>query len=423
MMTQAFYTGITGIQTNSTGINIISDNLANIDTVGFKGNGYEFSNLFQTMLNTPNESPTGSSVNSGVSTGVKLQATPLIQQTGTLIPTDRSTDLSILGDGWFGMLGEGDPVYTRDGSFTFDSNTDLVSVDGLHVLGTMGDNISKNNVLTKTLENVPLGDINSQEKLHFPKTLTYAPEATSLVKYSGNIGTDDVTRKMSASVVDANNNKNDLELKFTKVVPQTPPGSQWDVVATAKSLDGTTIYDTQKGVVNFDSSGALVSTTLSAIDNNGTTVNIDLGSGFNGITAISNVAISASSSANGTIGGDLLGYDTNKNGVVIATFTNGIQSSVGRVAVYHFQNDQGLDRLNGSRFQSSSNSGDAFFFQDSNGNNVIGTDITNFSLEGSNITMSYGLTELITLQRAYDANSKSITTANEMIKKALSMHA
>jgi len=217
MMSQAFYTGITGLKTNSTGINIISDNLANIDTIGFKGNSYEFSNMFQRILNTPNESPTGSSVNSGVGTGVKLQATPMIKETGSLIPTAISTDLSILGDGWFGIIGKNNAVYTRDGAFTFDANTNLVSVDGLHVLGTLGNNISKNNVLTKTLTDVPLSDINSQKKLHFPKTLTYPPEVTSVVKYYGNIGTDNTVRTMSASVVDIKNNKNNLQYLIIQV--------------------------------------------------------------------------------------------------------------------------------------------------------------------------------------------------------------
>jgi len=161
---------------------------------------------------------------------------------------------------------------------------------------------------------------------------------------------------------------------------------------------------------------------LGTIDNNGSPITIDLGSGFSGITSISNTPISSSNNANGTIGGDLVGYDINKDGVVVATFTNGMQSSVGRIAVYHFKNDQGLNRLTGSHFQSTSNSGKPLFFQDAKGNNTIGTGITNFNLEGSNIGMSYGLTELIILQRAYDANSKSITTADQMIQKALSMH-
>lgn len=86
-------------------------------------------------------------------------------------------------------------------------------------------------------------------------------------------------------------------------------------------------------------------------------------------------------------------------------------------------NDQGLERINGSRFRESSNSGKPTFFQDASGKNIIGTDITNFKLEGSNISMEYGLTELIILQRSYDASAKSITTADQMMQKALNMDA
>jgi len=100
-----------------------------------------------------------------------------------------------------------------------------------------------------------------------------------------------------------------------------------------------------------------------------------------------------------------------------------MQSSVGKIAVYHFQNDQGLNRVNGSRFAESNNSGKPLFFKDANGQNIIGSDIANFKLEGSNVEMSTGLTDLIVLQRAYDANSKSITTADQMIQKALNMGA
>ena len=419
MMTQAFYTGISGLKTNSFGIDVISDNLANIDTVGFRGNNYEFSSLFENMMATGSAK---SSVNSSVGVGVDLQATTLDLSTGVPILSDRGTDLAILGDGWFGVQGEGAPIYTRDGAFTFDKNDDLVTVDGYHVLGTMGGNIN-GETLTSQLAEVKLGDVNSVEKLRFPKTLTYPPIPTQNAKFLGNLGTDVGVKTMSAGVVDPQSNKNDLRLEFTKSAVQTPPGTQWDVVAQTKSLDGTTIYDTQTGMASFDSSGALLSTTLTTIDNNGTPVKIDLGNGFDGVTAITNLPVSASSIADGTIGGDLRGYDINKNGEVIATFTNGLQSSVGKVAVFHFQNDQGLDRLNGSRFKESSNSGKAFFFKDANGQNILGTDITNFKLEGSNVAMSSGLTELIILQRAYDANSKSVTTADQMIQKALNMDA
>ena len=420
-MTQAFYSGISGVKTHSEGINIVSDNLANISTIGYRGNGYEFSSLFENMLNTNSEGVKLSSVDSSVGYGARLNATPMMQQTGSEILTDRSTDLAILGDGWFGVQAEGKPIYTRDGNFTFDANADLVTQDGYHVLGTMGKNI-KDGVLTKTLAEIPLGAVGTQEKLNFPKSLTYPPQPSTKATFLGNIGTDGV-QTVGATVVDKNSHKNDLRLVFTKKAVQTPPGSQWDVKATVQSLDGQTIYDTKTGSVSFDEKGALLNSTLTTIDNNGTPVTIDLGKNFDGIVSFSDSNPSASSFADGTIGGDLQGYDINKNGEVIATFTNGRQSSVGKIAVYHFANDQGLERINGSRFRESSNSGKAIFFQDAKGNNIIGTDITNFKLEGSNVPMEYGLTELIVLQRSYDANAKSITTADQMMQKALNMDA
>lgn len=420
MMTQAFYTGISGIKTNSTAIDVVSNNLANIDTVGFRGNNYEFSSLFANMLSTSEVA--SSSVDSTIGLGSKIQASPMMTQKGSFMLSDRSTDLALFDDGWFGIQGTGDPLYTRDGNFTFDKNNDLVTQDGYHVLGTMGGNI-ENNTLTSQLAEIPLNDVGSQKKLNFPKSLIFPAEPTSNVVFSGNIGTESGIKTMSAGVIDPQGNKNELKLAFTLSPTQPTIGTQWDVVATTKSLDGTIIYDTQNAQVTFDETGGLVSSTLTSIDNNGVAIGIDLGSDFSGVVAIRNTPLSSSSSANGTIGGDLNGYDINKNGEVIATFTNGMQSSVGKIAVYHFQNDQGLNRISGTKFKESSNSGAPLFFKDESGKNIIGTDIQNFKLEGSNVQMSYGLTDLIILQRAYDANSKSITTADQMMQKALNMGA
>jgi flagellar hook protein FlgE len=420
MMTQAFYTGLSGIRSNQFAIDVVSDNLANMSTVGFRGSEYEFSNLFGAMLNTDASS---SSVDSSVGTGTRIQATPLKTTTGTIGNTDRSTDLAILDDGWFGIQGSGAPIYTRDGAFTFDSQNSLVSLDGFHVLGTPGNNISPDGVLTTRIDEVKLGDVATQKKLSFPKSLSYPPESTTKAKYFGSLGGVDEIRTMGASVIDPQSNVNNLKLTFSRVVPQTNPGTQWDVVATTESNDGVTIYDTKSGRVTFDANGSLESSSLTTIDNNGAQVNIDLGSGLDGVYDNSNMAFYASSQADGTIGGDLQGYSINMNAEVIATFTNGMQSSVGKIAVYHFQNDQGLDRLNGSKFQESANSGSPIFFQNAAGENILGTGISNFTLEGSNIDMTYGLTELIILQRSYDANSKLITTSDQMLQKALGMDA
>ena len=430
MMTQAFYTGVSGLKTHSFGIDVVSDNIANINTVGFRGNDYEFTPLFENMMHTQSGK---SSVDSSTGLGTRVQTTALLSSQGSPILTNRSTDLMIMGDGWFGVEDQkGKQIFTRDGAFGFDENDELVSDDGMYVLGTKGGNID-GETLTKTLDEVPLGDIGSQEKLRFPKTLTYPPEASTKAEFKGNIGNgeelDDngklvrVPVAMSAGVIDPNGDRNDLRLEFKKKDIQNPPGSQWNVTATVTSLDGQTLYDTQEGEVIFDSMGALVSTTLTSINNNGADVKINLGKKFNGVVSLTNVKTGASTFADGTIGGDLRGYDINKNGEVTATFTNGKQSSVGRIAVYHFGNNQGLHRLSGTNFMQTDNSGKPFFHKDQNGQNIIGTDITNFKLEGSNYSVSTGLTELIILQRAYDANAKSVTTADQMIQKALQMGA
>ena len=417
-MTQAFYTGLSGLKSQQQAIDVVTDNLANTSTVGFRGYSSEFSSMFEEMLGTD---AAASSVNSSIGVGTKLNTIAMDESRGVFQLTERSTDLAILGDGWFGIQGESDPFYTRDGSFTFDESRDLVTHDGYYVLGTMGSNI-ENGVLTEQLASIPLGEVATQQKLRFPTTLSYPSTPTTEATFGGNLSLleGETALTISAGVINSQDVKNNLRLEFTKVDPQVAPGSQWNVKATTETLDGETIYDTQNGVVNFNERGALISSTLTSIDNQGTTVSIDLGTDYDGIISAGGI-FSSSSSSNGTPSGDLLGYDINKNGEVLATFSNGAQSSVGTIAVYHFANDRGLERANGARFSQSSNSGAATFSKDANGNSILGTDITNFKLEGSNVRMEVGLTDLIIMQRSYDANSKSITTADEMLQKALDM--
>ena len=414
-MTQGYYSGLAGMKTYQTAIDVTADNLSNTSTVGFRAQTVEFSSLFEESLNTTYTQDT-------IGLGSRVNATTTSQEVGSLMLTDSSTDLAIEKDGWFGIQSNGAPLYTRAGNFSFDVNSDLVTTDGYHVLGTMGGNISDHK-LTKQLAEVPLSGVDEQVPLSFPQDLTYPPEPTKTVKMIGNIGTDDEIRSMGSGVIDANGDRNDLRLEFTKVDKQVPPGTQWNAVATIKSLDGETTYDTQEEVVSFNEDGSLKDNPFNTIDNNGSPVKIDLGSDYDGVVSMSNYDITSSSIADGMIAGDLQGYEINKNAEVIAVFTNGVQSSVGKVAVYHFQNDQGLERVSGTRFGETSNSGDALFYQDIEGNNTIGTNISNYQLESSNLKTEVALTDLIIMQRAYDANSKSITTADQMMQKALSMDA
>ena len=420
-MIQAFYSGISGIKSNQTAIDVTADNLANINTVGFRGYTAEFESLFD---NAKMGVDPLSSVDSTVGVGSRISATGMDTSQGTIINSDSSTDLAIVGEGWFGIENGVDRFFTRNGSFTFDSNRDLVTQEGMYVLGTIGNNIDfATNTLTQERNTIPLEDVTKQQKLKMPQTLYYPPQPTSKIEFFGNIGTQDEVRVISSQAIDANGDTNRIKLEFRKNPTQPQKGSLWDVVATVTSHEGDVVYSTTNAQVRFDETGGLVSSTLTQIDNNGTNVAIDLGKDFSGVIAAANIPITGSSQSDGIEAGELVGYDINQNAEVVATFTNGRQSSIARVAVYHFQNDQGLERISGSLFKQSSNSGSAIFYKDDQGNNIVGTAVLNNKLENSNVRMEVGLTELIVLQRAYDANSKSVTTADQMIQKALSMDA
>ncbi len=417
-MIQAFYTGISGLQATQMAIDVTSDNLSNVNTVGFKNSSVEFSSVFASAGDRAN----AGAITSQSGSGVKVQATAVNLSQGELIQGDRDTELAIDGDGWFGVKGNGNTEYTRNGNFNFDADRNLVTDDRSHVLGTMGNNI-KDGVLVESLNSVDLGSVNTQEALNFPTDLRYPVEPTSKVSFSGNLGINTTTTSASSTAISASSENNAVKLAFTQVIPKPASGTAWDIVATVKSADGSTTYDTQQGSVTFTETGALDSFNIPILDNDGTAVSVDLGSAFDGLIANGIEEPSISSSSNGLEGGDLVGYRINQDANVVAAFSNGRSSSVGKVAIFHFQNDQGLEKLSGSRFTQSNNSGNPIFFTDSNGTNVNGSSVLNYRLENSNVRVEVGLTELIVMQRSYDANSKSISTSDEMIQKALNMGA
>jgi len=420
-MIQAFYTGVSGISAHQTAIDVTSDNIANIDTIGFRSYTPEFSSLFSKAISTHN--PLSSSTSS-IGIGSSINATSMNLQQGAMVQTDRTTDLAIQGEGWFGVTDSQNIYYTRAGDFGFDVNRDLVNSNGLYVLGTLGKNIDySTNTLTQQLDEIALGDVEKQQKIQLPETLTYPTKPTTNISFFGNLGVEDETRIISAEAIDKNGIKNKVKLTFTKAPKQPDTGLLWNIKATVSSPDETVLYSTKDAQVIFDEAGGLINTTLTSIDNNATPVTIDLGKKFTGITAIATDATTGFSQADGALTGELTGYDINANGEVIAAFTNGEQSSVAQIALYHFQNDQGLQNIGGVLFKETSNSGKPIFYQDAQGNNILGSSILRGMLESSNLPMETALTELIIYQRAYDANAKSITTADQMIQKALQMDA
>ena len=441
-MIQSIYAGVSGLQSFQTGIDVLANNIANVNTVGFKGSRTEFSNLFSKAL--ADGSPVAP-LESGL--GVRVSATSLDLDNGSYYQTDSNTDLAIQGkDGWFGLQTGNEIFFTRAGNFGYDafiprgldlnaSISNLVNQDGLYVSGVAGNNFSYNPsyvysddkagayVLNNTIDELELGEVGLQGPLEFPTRFAYPPVATSTASFFGNLGTANETRSMSSEVISSTGERNNLRLEFTQVVPQPTTGTSWNITATVASNDynsisGTgTLFDTQTGLATFDGSGALLSTTLPSLNNDGTPVSVNLGSGYNGLIAADGPSITASSQNDGTTGGDLTGYGFQTNGDIIASFSNGKSSLIGKVAIYHFQNDQGLEAIGSNIFKTSANSGKPIFYSQENG------DIYSRRLENSNVELETALTELIIMQRSYDATAKTISTSDQMLQNALNMGA
>jgi flagellar hook protein FlgE len=445
---QAYYSGLSGVMTHQYGMDVVADNLSNVNTVGFKGSTAEFTDLFTNILVSAGAS-TPTTNNIGV--GSRLQTTTTQMQNGTLLSTDRFNDLAIGGNGWFGVVSGNQSYYTRAGNFVFDeyqknpgdvnsSVARLTTTDGKYVMGTMLSNYSYNGlfdygngeigtfVVNDPVDDVPLGSVKSQGILEFPTRIAYPVEPTTQTQFFGNLGRENLTRTISANVVSPNNDINRLKLEFNQHFVENPDGTlqpwdgfTWNVKASVTSNDGSILYDTKNGQAVFSASGGLSSFNITSIDNDGSPVLMDLGSGFTGVISIDAVATTGSSRSNGVSGGVLTKYGINSNGVIVADFSNGRQSAIGRVAVYHFQNDQGLNRAGDNTFKASADSGDPIFWTNQNGEAITGALVYSGKLENSNVRLDVGLTDMIIMQRAYQANAKSITTADELIQKALQM--
>lgn len=548
-MTQGFYAGLSGIQTHQYGLDVASDNLANVNTVGYRGSNTEFASLLSMKVTSAG---THVPTSNDIELGVRLQATTMNTTTGTLMNTDRFTDLAIGGNGWFGVVSGDNNYFTRAGNFVFDeyqkvsgqgnsSIARLTTGDGMYVTGTMLGNFAydaandysralKTNpgatqqlgaFVIDPMNTVPFTAVDAQGPLEFPTRLAYPVVPSTIAKFSGNLGftpgvrtfnsivpnalneqnnlklvfvksavqpatgtawdvsaamtsqdnlsTYDLqtgqvtfsntgtlisstlpvlnnngtpltidasnyfanannlglaedTRTMSADVVSGNNDRNRLKLVFTQSSVQPLSGVAWDIAATVTSNDGQTVYDTQQGQAVFAASGLLQSSSLPTMNNDGSPVIVDLASYVGGVTSSFGVPISASSTSDGTMGGTLTKYGISADGTIIADFSNGRQSAIGRIAIYHFQNEKGLERNGGTLYAQSSNSGVPTFWTDKNGNTITGAAVTSGQLENSNVRLDVGLTDMIILQRAYQANAKTISAVDEMIQKALQMH-
>ncbi len=440
-MNSSFYNGVSGIQTQQFGIDVWSNNITGVNTAGFKASTPEFSNIF----NQQKANSYFDSVASDVGLGSTAQTTTTNFAKGTTIATESEFDLAINGDGWFGVTDKnGDKFYTRAGAFQKDRDGFLVDNEGNYVTGTSANNITENIVKENPSQNIVYGIANEQTKIQIPDNLIIPSKPTTNVKFEGSLNTDIVTKFSALSgkheevpnievyrtnIIDANGDENSLEITLTKIVPSTTDGTKWATKAVVKDSDKNPL-STKEGQISFNTRGAILSNTLTEIDNNGSPVTLDFGtfydpnnssSGFDGLVSLSGFKSERNTTKDGHKEGNLKDYGISDDGVIVASFDNGQTVAVSKIAIYNFQNDAGLEQANPVYFKETANSGNAMFYRDKDGNSIQSAGISNKKLEMSNVNLSTALTELLIIQKAFDASAKSITTSDQMIQNAINM--
>lgn len=413
-MNRAFYNGISGVKSQQFGIDTWGNNISNISTNGFKANIPQFAELFNDKLaQISNTGP----VQSDQGFGARAHSSAISMKQGSIVQTDRKLDVAIMGDGWFGVTnGEDGVAFTRNGNFSSNKNGDLVNSEGAFLIGTLSPSL-KTGKLTEVSNFIPLATATEQTTMRMPDNLVLGAVATKNVTIDGNLDVEGVTGKYSTNIFMPSGEKGSIKIRIERDEVQPKLGSSWSLVAQIKDQAGETIFESEPGKMIFGANGALVTFEKPKIDNSG--INIDLNVG--NMVTLDGGATAKGIQADGLPQGKLIDYHIDRDGHVVANFDNGRASAVGKIALFHFQNDQGLTKLGDNLFQQSSNSGEAFFFKDALGRPAAVTDLMPHALEKANVSTAEALTQLIVMQKAFDASAKSITTGDQLLQTALKM--
>jgi flagellar hook protein FlgE len=402
----SFATALSGLESNNTALNTIANNLANMNTIGYKEQTDQFSTLFYQQLN--------GGVNGGVQVGVGTQVamTETDFSNGSPTPTTgQPTNMALQGNGFFVIDDHGQQELTRAGDFVLSKDGALQTTTGASVMGYPAANGS-------------ISVAGGVQPIVIPLGQTLAAKQTGSMNIQANL---DASAAVGTSVpapvtlYDSLGGAHQATVTFTKTGTNT-----WDYnialpAGEAASSTGTT------GTLTFDGNGNLTSPTgtvsgiaFSGLSDGGSNMNFswNLSGTGSAITQTASASNVASATQDGYTSGSYQGFSVDGNGIVQASFSNGQKEVVGQVAVATVANQQGLQATNNTAYLATLASGSAVI--GTAGNAGRGT-IEGAALESSNVDVSTEFSALIVAQRAFEANSKSVTTFDQATQEAINM--
>ncbi len=475
-LSSALFSGISGLSSLGNAMQIIGDNIANVNTVGFKGSTFTFQDLLSQSISTQ-------SGTAQVGRGTALGDVAGVFEQGSFESTGNTTDLAIGGAGFFVLREQGtqNNFYTRAGNFRFNKDGYLVNPEGYVVQGwTLDENGEDVGSVTDIVLN----------------SFTSSPRESSRVTVITNLDSDSSSQTTSLSgawdgsnstpidsgnyvyqttvkVYDSLGSTHDITIYYDK-----GSGSNWEYIITCDPSEdqrtetdgsGNTPADTAaagllaRGTITFNSSSGKISNltlqnltdatdwddsstytwTSASTNSNGyyefiadflggssTSMNIEFNIGTRDdgsgsfvndsltTTQFASASTTTFQTANGYGAGDLQGVDVDVDGVVTGVYSNGQLIPLFRVALAKFQNNQGLKKVGGNLYRATRESGDAITNRP--GTNGLGSIAPN-SLEQSNVDIANEFVKMITTQRGFQANSKIITVTDQMLAELINL--
>lgn len=410
----SFATALSGLDADSQALSVISNNLANLNTVGFKSQRPNFQDLFYQQIGSSGD---GDPIQVGVGTSIGSISSNFTQ--GSIESTGVPTDVAIQGNGFFVVDDNGLQEYTRAGDFSVGATGQIMTADGGDVLGYQ----AVNGVISPSQTLGPLTIASGQ---------TSPPEPTGNVQIAMNLDSTaavGATFSTPVSVYDAQGNAQVLTFNFTKTATNT-----WSYQITIPAANvGTTGNPVvvNSGSLVFNGSGVLTTpaTNVSGITVSGLadgaanlTFNWDLYDSNNNplVTQVAGTSAASSTTQDGYSSGTLTSYNVQSDGTIQGIFSNGQTLPLGQIALASFPNLQGLILNGGNSYLASLSSGAANI-------GVAGTGgrgtLAGGSLEESNVDIATEFANLILAERGYQANAKTVTTFDEVTQTAINMQA
>lgn len=415
-MAGSFSAALSGLNANQQKLTVIGNNLANINTVGFKASTVEFSDLVSQSVGGPSENPM--QVGLGAITG---SISPNFTQ-GGIESTGIATHAAIQGSGFFVVGDAASRAYSRAGNFTFDANGVLTTPDGQHVQGYSTVNPATGAIDTTT----PPADI------VIPPGVLRPPQATTLFATRTNLDASapvGATFAASAQIFDSLGQSHVVTINYTKTA-----ANAWNYTMTVPGADVTggtpgTPSAINTGSVTFNNLGVLtapaadVVVTAPAWSNGAAATNFtwDLVNPTTtpALTGFASASATASVTQNGSAtAATLTQVSINGSGEIVASFGVGQSVTIAQLAMATFNNPQGLVKLGTNLYSESQASGLSSVGTAGSGGrgSVIGG-----ALEQSNVDIAKEFTQMILAQRGYQANSRSITVADELMLETLNI--